>query len=392
MRCARGVAPAPQVPALAMLVGIVLGMLAMLPTSARDLHVGPERALRTPSEAARIARDGDRVLIDAGEYRGDVAVWLANGLRIQALGGSVLLRADGAHAEGKAIWVIKGRDTLVDGIAFEGATVPHGNGAGIRHEGLGLTVRRSRFEHNEMGLLSHNDGRDRILIEQSEFAHNGPGPRHNHNLYIGRAAELIVRASYLHHARIGHNLKSRAAVTQVLYSRITDEADGYGSYMVDLPNGGDALLLGNLIQQGPFTENRALVSFGAEGNHHAHSRLRMVHNTLVNDAPAGLFVHVHPGDFEMLLVNNLLAGPGHAYEGIARDAARDVRVADFPFVSRETFDYRLLDDPRLVDAALPLPDGVPAPQREYRHAARDTSRPVSGAAPDVGALERRDRL
>jgi hypothetical protein len=98
-----------------------VGALLAGPVLARDLHVGPDRELQLPSQAARIARDGDRVLIDAGEYRGDAAVWRADGLRIEALGGPVLLRADGAHAEGKAIWVIKGRNTWVEGIAFEGA-------------------------------------------------------------------------------------------------------------------------------------------------------------------------------------------------------------------------------------------------------------------------------
>jgi len=370
---------------------LLAGALVAAPAAARDLHVGPDRELRVPSQAARIARDGDRVLIDAGVYAGDAAVWLADNLHIAAAGGEVVLRADGAHAEGKAIWVVKGRNTLVQGIAFEGAVVPDGYGAGIRHEGLGLTLQRCRFEHNQMGLLSHNDPRDEILIEQSRFAHNGPGPRHNHNLYVGRIAKLVVRASWLHHARIGHNLKSRAAVTHLLYNRIMDESEGYSSYAVDLPDGGDALLLGNVIQQGPRTENWALVSYAAEGRRHSLDRLRMAHNTLVNDAADGVFVHVHPGETEVALANNLLVGPGQAYLGITPDTARDVHLADAPFLDRTGFDYRLLDDPRVVDAALALPAGMPRPEREYQHEARDISRPIIGPAPDVGALERRSR-
>lgn len=47
----------------------------------------------------------------------------------------VHLHADGAHAEGKAIWVLKEANALVDGIQFSGASVSDRNGAGIRAEG-----------------------------------------------------------------------------------------------------------------------------------------------------------------------------------------------------------------------------------------------------------------
>ena len=88
------------------------------------LRVGPQRELKRPSEAARIARDGDLVEIDAGAYEGDAAVWRQHGLTIRGVGGRAQLRANGAHAEGKAIWVIKGDDTTIEGVEFSGAKVP----------------------------------------------------------------------------------------------------------------------------------------------------------------------------------------------------------------------------------------------------------------------------
>jgi len=360
------------------------------PATARELLVGPGRALERPSDAARVARDGDRVLIDAGVYRGDAAVWRADGLRIRAVGGEVVLVADGAHAQGKGIWITAGRDIEIEGIAFVGARVPHGNGAGIRHQGIGLTLRRCRFENNQTGLLTHNNPRDRILVEQSVFAHNGAGRGQTHNLYVGRAARLEVRATALHHARVGHNLKSRAAETVLAYNRIMDEADGNASYAVDLPEGGDALLLGNLIQQGPRTENWALVSYGAEGRRAMRHRLRMIHNTLVNDAADGVFVHVHPGKTELTLVNNLLVGPGRAFLGVPEDTARDLHLVDDPFVDRGRFDYRPVLDPRVVDAAVALPAGAPRPEREFQaDGAPAVPRPIRGAGLDIGALVHR---
>jgi hypothetical protein len=112
------------------------------------LRVGAQRQLERPSAAAQIARDGDTIEIDAGTYPGDAAVWRANRLTIRGVGGRAHLRADGAEAEGKGIWVIKGNDTTIESVEFSGAKVPDKNGAGIRQEGSGLTVRNCHFHDN----------------------------------------------------------------------------------------------------------------------------------------------------------------------------------------------------------------------------------------------------
>ena len=64
------------------------------------------------------------------------------------------MKADGAAAEGKAIWVIKGNNTRVANIEFSGAKVRDKNGAGIRQEGINLTVMGCYFHDNENGILA----------------------------------------------------------------------------------------------------------------------------------------------------------------------------------------------------------------------------------------------
>ena len=118
------------------------------------LEVGPGRALTRPSQAAAIAQDGDVVAIDAGTYTGDVATWRANGLTLRGVGGRAHLVANGQSAQGKAIWVIQGNNTTVEAIEFSGAAVRDRNGAGIRQEGAGLTVRDCSFHDNENGILT----------------------------------------------------------------------------------------------------------------------------------------------------------------------------------------------------------------------------------------------
>src|SRR5581483_11609875 len=102
------------------------------------IQVGPSRDIKLPSQAAGQAKPGDIIEIDAGNYRGDVASWAADGITLRGVGGRAKLSADGNSAEGKAIWVIKGRDVTVENIEFTDVQVPDGNGAGIRAEGTNL--------------------------------------------------------------------------------------------------------------------------------------------------------------------------------------------------------------------------------------------------------------
>jgi hypothetical protein len=159
------------------------------------LRVGAKRELKRPSAATQIARDGDIIEIDAGTYDGDAAIWRQHRLTIRGVGGRAHLRANGAHAEGKAIWVIKGNDTTIEAVEFSGAKVSHRNGAGIRLEGASLTVRDCFFHDNENGILTGANPASDIVVEHSEFAHNGFGDGYSHNLYIGSVRSFTLRFS-----------------------------------------------------------------------------------------------------------------------------------------------------------------------------------------------------
>lgn len=202
------------------------------------LRVGPDKAIKTIAAAARLAGDGAVVEVDSGTYEGDVAVWTQDALTLRAVGGRVKLMANGAAAEGKGIWVMRGGQMDVDGFEFSGATVPDHNGAGIRLEKGTLTVRNCAFLDNENGILTSNNSELVLRIENSEFAWNGYGDGYTHNLYVGAIASLSVTGSYFHHARVGHLLKSRAAVNDIRYNRLTDEAGGHASYELEFANGG----------------------------------------------------------------------------------------------------------------------------------------------------------
>jgi hypothetical protein len=358
------------------------------------LRVGAKRELKRPSAAAQIARDGDVIEIDAGIYDGDAAVWRQHRLTIRGLGGRAHLRADGVHAEGKAIWVIKGNDTTIEGVEFSGAKVPDHNGAGIRLEGAGLTVRDCHFHDNENGILTGANPASDIVVEHSEFAHNGFGDGYTHNLYIGHVRSFTLRFSYVHHALVGHNVKSRALRNHITYNRIMDENDGRSSYAIDLPNGGLSLVIGNVIQHGPATENSTIVSYGAEGLQHPLNELYFVNNTTVNDRPAGgRFLFIKAGTGAARIVNNVFSGQGEVSSGPG-EVRNNVSLPKKDFVDRARFDYRLKAGAAAIGRAIDpgRADGFELrPSAEYVHKAR--KRPRSNSAKfDLGALEyRRER-
>lgn len=280
------------------------------------LRVGPGLQVSRLAQAAALAHPGMTIEVQAGLYAADVTTWTHDDLTLRAVGGRVRMLADGAAAEDKAIWVIRGQRITVEGFDFEGAKVAHRNGAGIRFESGSLTVRDCRFLDNEMGLLTSDNASAELVIEDSEFAHNLRPDGHNHNLYVGAIAKLAVSGSYFHHATIGHLFKSRAADNRILYNRLTDERGGRASYELDLPNGGIAIVVGNILEQGAQTENPSIVSFGAEGYRWPINSLALSHNTIVDLLPSGgRPLRVAVGATEVRAVNNLLLGAEGRIDG-----------------------------------------------------------------------------
>lgn len=232
----------------------------------------------------RSARDGDTILIPPGDYTAQAAVWPQSRLTIKATGPGVRFVAAGAHAQGKAIWVVQGHQVVIEGITFEGAVVPDHNGAGIRHEGGDLTLRGCRFFHNQMGVLTAATPYH-LAVEDCEFAFQRSEGAISHGLYVGAMKSLSVLGSYFHDGERGHLIKSRAGVNHIHHNRLDDGPAGQASYELDLPNGGIGHVVGNVIRQSARTQNRALVAFGMEGYTHPRNELHLAHNTFTSDVP-----------------------------------------------------------------------------------------------------------
>ena len=367
--------------------------------SAATLEVGPGKTYSAPCAAIAAAADGDTITIDAqGSYVGDVCGISKNGLTIKGVNGRPKIDAGGKIAQSKGIWAVSGNDLTVDNVEMFGSHSANGaspsdqNGAAIRAQGTNITVLNSYLHDNDNGFLggSATDAVGNVTIEGCELAHNGFGDGFSHNVYVNHVAKLVFRFNYSHDVAEGHLFKSRADINVIAYNRLSGE-NGTDSYEVDIPNGGVAYVIGNLIQQPTTTHNPNIVAFAEEGPHGngTPDHLFVVNNTIVNALGSGTFVLVDSKvTTPAVVANNVFSGGGTPCSQ-ATAVLTTNQTGDAKLVNAGAFDYQLMSGSPCVNAGTPpgMGDGVDlTPVEQYVHPASHAARPVD-ATLDVGAYE-----
>jgi MYXO-CTERM domain-containing protein len=218
---------------------------------------------------------------------------------------------------------------------------------------------------------------------------NGAGDGYSHNMYIGDFARFTLQYSYSHQSKVGHLVKSRAYVTKVLYNRLTDETGGTGSYEVDVPNGGTAFIVGNLIEQSAASQNPGIMTFGEEGTPAGYdTHLFVVNNTVVNDLGSGTFV-IDPTATPAVVTNNIFYNGGTVSSQASAVLTTNF-TADPKFVDVASYDVNLQAGSPCIDMGTAPGSGGGqslSPAFEYVHPISEVARIVEGAAIDIGAYE-----
>lgn len=359
--------------------------------------VGPGKTYAKPCEAIAAAEPGDVIEVDAsGSYAGDHCSWSTDNLTVRGVGGRA--KIDGGKnpaniAAGKGIFAITAPNATVENFELAGAaTASDGNGAGIRHQGVNLTVRNCFFHDNEDGILGGPipDNTGEVLIEASEFANNGIGDGYSHNMYLNHYAKFTLRHSYTHGANVGHLIKSRALENHILYNRITGEAGSTDSYEINLPNGGLSFVIGNLIEQPATTQNPAIIDYASEGASNPDHHLFVVNNTVVNDKGSGTFVQ-NPVEEPASIINNIFVGGGKVTSQtnavLTTNFTSD--MGDPKLASPSTYDYHLLAGSPCIDKGTDPGMGAGqslVPELEYEHPLLAKARTSVGTI-DIGAYE-----
>lgn len=169
----------------------------------------------------------------------------------------------GGVCQGKGPLITAAADIVIEGFEISNVNVPSNNGACIRLDPgtRNLTIRDIYCHDNQEGLLGASDGR--LLIEDSVFVGNGLNGS-AHGLYISGGDEAVIRRTHiLSSHNSGHSLKSGARKLRVEDSVIA-ALNGNNSRALDLYAGGDIVLLRNVIQQGPNSENSDVIGLGMQ--------------------------------------------------------------------------------------------------------------------------------
>jgi hypothetical protein len=160
---------------------------------------------------------------------------------------------------------------------------------------------------------------------------------------------------------------------------------------VDLPNGGKAILLGNLIEQSEHSQNGGIIAFGLEGATNQEQQLALSHNTIWNRRFNARFVHTSAQNYTVIMANNLLIGPGTVFTGttVYLDTTKTLTFNDTTevgLIDPSTYQFGLRADSPCRNAGAFQGQQLQAAYH-YVHPLKENPRLLNGLLPDIGAYE-----
>ena len=238
----------------------------------------------TPCAAVAAAQPNDTIEISPGTYTDTCAISVA-GLTLKGVGGQPKIDlSNGTPSGDKGIYVINADGISIENLELTGAHIDSSlgeNGAGLRVQASGLTVTGCYIHDNQDGILGtpgHVAGSSTITIQNTEFSHNAMGNGCDdgngctHNVYLSTNYQTATfQYNWSHDLATdtpdkGHLLKSRSrSRPYVLYNRLTGETDT-DSYEIDIPQGGLAVIVGNVVEKPPMAGNPISFSYAGGGD------------------------------------------------------------------------------------------------------------------------------
>ena len=282
------------------------------------------------------AKEGQTVRILPGVYN-EAGVVRKNGVTVLAYD----VHLFGKAANKKAAIIARGDDVVIEGLECSHIAVRDLNGACVRGAGRNLTLRQVYFHDAQVGLLTGR-AEGRILIEDSRFERLGDpgGPANPHAIYVGDTAdEFILRKSrVVSSSGEGHEVKSRAARTVIVDSVIAS-LDGDDSRLIDVSNGGDVIIRGNVLEEGPNSVNSQMIGIGLElrrknRRKHEINRSLIENNLILVDRRGTSFLRSRDVPDPVIENNLFIGGPrlGRSDPNRWMSSRADAGLDDDPFL------------------------------------------------------------
>jgi Secretion system C-terminal sorting domain len=406
-----------------LLIAIII--LTYTKANAAVWNIGASRIYTLPSQVKALVKDGDTIYIDGGIYANDATKWVNKNLKFIGLGVSnnrTILRYTGDIPNGKGIFVFELPSTsdnpYLENIVFDGAQVSDangGNGAGIRFQANNITIKNCKFVNCQNGILEGhgNVTTSNVIITNSEFQNNGyqlPNDDtfsgYAHHIYISASADtLIVKNCYFHQPRgQANSLKTRAQRSYILYNLIDEEDTGYGSWELNIAQGGLNVIMGNVIIQGTSGANHGIISYDAATN--PLEDFYFINNTVINKFVGNnRYFNISPntGINTIKIYNNIFASSSGANNTMfagniptVLDTSKNINAINhlvFGFTNPTVNDYSLT-----IAATNAIDKGINAgstntgfsltPTDMYKSYSKVLSpRSIAGGTIDIGAYE-----
>ncbi len=229
--------------------------------------------------------------------------------------------------------------------APDGGKVPR---AGVVIAGVNnITLRNMRISgfklHSANGVFGASGNSGTLKLENVELADNGGSGAPEHNAYINSSSvdpnfTFHARGVWSHGSFYGHELKSRAQRTIVegsyLAGKRSDGVTQTEAYLLDIPNGGVALVRNNIFVKNYSgnNSNGASLTFAVEGASDGRAQeLKVEHNTFV--ALSKYFDTQNHTLFPLYISNSVMSRnvSANVFVGYckANDAAKDYRGENY---------------------------------------------------------------
>lgn len=246
-----------------------------------------------PSEAFAAAVDGDTIQVDSGDYT-DCGTITKSNIIVRGVSDSSgnKPRMGGKTCGRKGIIIVQGGNTLIENLELHDSVDPttqDENWACVRFDAnaYNLKLRDCWLHDADDGVLGNDSAaaHNTVVFEGCLFEKLGRAG-YAHGMYLGKAVDLFVlRNSVVRDNHDdGHLVKSRAKANIIECSTIAG-LNGANSYAIDFPQGGDNVVRGSVVEQGPNINNSGnfFINFAEENTNNAPHALTVTGTMFVND-------------------------------------------------------------------------------------------------------------
>ncbi|WP_057833107.1 hypothetical protein [Colwellia sp. TT2012] len=255
--------------------------------------------------AVSALKGGDELFIAAGTYNTPFTIRKSE-ITITGVGHVIFQRGVVA---GKGFILSKGNDLTINNIECRDIAVRDGNGACVRHEGVNLTLNHVFFHSSQEGVLETARQAGVIKIINSRFerlGHNGQA----HGVYTNKAELFIYQSLFIATKSEGHAIKARGKKLTIENSIIVSLSSD-DSRLIDMPNGGELLVVNSLLGQGPNSVNGQMIGYGLEGMTHQRNTIKLLDNVVYLERLGSNYLLALPKDelsITLIQNNNLIIG------------------------------------------------------------------------------------